>query len=315
MQSPWIDLGSAGLAIGDLTVAYTDIESAPVSSGLYTGGDGLAVEYADLLTREIVGGGPTTPAPTTLFRLTGIPDSVTAKRFAVWETATPAVAETFELGGVKPELDDVALQLSTLTALFQPAPGTWPTTFVLTDQDTLDPVPGVQVSIWDETLTVPVVPMVTTGSGGKVTVALPDGGYRAFFFRPYSTFPNVVMPYPVTVDGAPQEVPVVVNLRPPHLPTAPRITLFGWVFRPDLLPVSGAEVKLRLAVTPQIVAGGAGVSQFEMIAETDSTGRFEMYPVAGLDVFLTCDATGYKRRGRLPLSGSLNWTNFAKETL
>jgi|ERR1035437_527508 hypothetical protein len=205
-------------------------------------------------------------------------------------------------------------KLDALLAIFAVAEGSYQVTFNTTDEYTGDPIVGVEISIWNSDLSVPVVPLVRTTTGGTVNVGLPEGVYNVFCFKPYSSFIGS-MPYVVTVVDQAVSQNIQLSQVRPALPTAPRITLFGWVLRADLTPVTGAEVRLRILSTPQLVAGGAGLSKFDLIGLTDTEGRFEIYPIGGINTILTCDQVGYSRKGRLPNAGSLNWSQFGVENI
>lgn len=306
VSTDWIDIGVAGLTISDLTVLYLDLEANPLVWGTYDSADGLSVEYATAHVRDVVGSGPVSPAPATLFRLNGVPDADDRRRLQVYETATPA-------NSVGVDLDPQNDAVREVLALFQSSPGSQPVMFTFTDADG-DPIAGVQVSIWSDDLAVPVVPQVTSTSAGGVTVYLPAGDYKAFYFKAYTSF-DTSMPVDLTVATTPVSISETAVVGFPSLPTLPRVTFYGWILQPDLTPVVGTEVKMKILDTPQIVTGGVALSQYEMIATTDAAGRFELYPLGGADVLVTSVATMYHRKGRLPKQGSVNWADFAKETI
>lgn len=247
--------------------------------------------------------------------VTGIPDDGISKTLLVGDDdgASTVVWNVYEERFDDDKLDLVTLdeKVSELLALFAVPGGTNPVAIRVTENGS--PVTGVELSVWSSNLSVPVVPKILTTTGGIATCALPDGTYKVFCFKPYGSFIGT-MPYTLVVSGA-SILDITMSSARPALPTAPRLTLFGWVLRADLTPVVGAEVKLRILTTPQIVAGGAGLSKFDLLATTDAEGRFELYPIAGVDIMLTCEQVGYSRKGRLPGSGSLNWKDFAVTTI
>src|ERR1035437_7483600 len=110
-------------------------------------------------------------------------------------------------------------KLDALLAIFAVAEGSYQVTFNTTDEYTGDPIVGVEISIWNSDLSVPVVPLVRTTTGGIVSVGLPEGVYYVFCFLPYSSFVGA-MPYEViVVDQAVAKTIQLSQVRP-SLPTA-----------------------------------------------------------------------------------------------
>lgn len=304
MNTEWINLGEVAETpvLADVTVSWYDLDLNTLADPVeLTVADGLVLEVASNAVRALH---PSWSVTDDYIRLRNLPFSATRKQIVVY-TATSYW--TGVIGGEAAETD-------VLFKLFAPEDGTYPVALQCFEAGTGDPIAGVELSVWDEALETPVVPLVRTTTAGIAMAALPPGTYKVFAFKAYSTFVTG-MPYPLTVTNGPVTLSITVTSVTPALPTIPKITLFGWVTRPDHVPVAGAEVKLRLLNTPQITDGGAGLTRFEMIAVTDASGRFEMFPIGGITALVTCDATSYSRRGVLPRNGSLNWRDFAKETI
>ena len=305
MNTDWFDLTpGAGDPVGtptlsDLVVRWfdRDVDSAVVVETL-DAGDGLALEKTAGASATLLG---------TKYRIRGIPFRANRhKVYVAWAVSGDAIYSG-EIGGTPDEVH-------ALYGLFVPAPGLTPVNFDLSDQTTGDPVGDVEITIWDSTLMTPVVPLVRTTLAGRVTVGLPPGSYRVFAHKPYSSFTDD-FPLTLTVGTDPVTLSMTLSQSRPALPVVPKVTVFGWVLRPDYTPVVGAEVKLRLLNTPQLAAGGGGLTRFEITVLTDAEGRFEMYPVGGITAYLTCESVGYSRKGRLPNGGSLNWKDLAIEAI
>jgi hypothetical protein len=295
--------------LSDLLVQWYDEDAdAPAAWVVLTAGDGLVLEFASTGFKTAAG-----MDPAKLYaRLRGLPFSATEKFLQVWWNVTPAfetpvVIHDEVVGGAD---EDIPV----LYTLFAATPGLTPVVFQVTDANTGDPVGNVEIMVWDSTLTTPVVPLLRTTTNGLAKCGLPAGAYKVFAFLPYGVFTDQ-FPLDLTVGPTTTTLAMTLTQSTPALPVVPKITVFGWVLRPDYTPVPGTEVKLRLLNTPQMSAGGGSLTRYEMTALTDQDGKFELYPVAGMNALLTCEATGYSRKGFLPRGGSLNWKDFATETL
>ena len=308
MNSDWItvsDRYATPPTLTDLLVTVWPVhEAAPVAVEYLDESTGLILEAAPVAVRSAL----EVADEDFFFRLRGLPDRVTEHKCVVELIDDPApnlVLDVFSFGGQP-------VQVRTLYDLFEPAAGSVPVILEAMADGTGDPIIGVEFSVWTSDLTVPVVPLVRTDSAGIARCALPPGTYKVFGFKPYCSFVSA-MPVTLTVGSSLTTLSFSLSQAAATLPAVPKVTLYGWVLDGEVHPVAGAEVKMRVLNTPQRLTGGAFALRADIVKETDVNGRFEFYPAAGTQVVVTCDATGYARKGRLPLSGSLDWEQLGKE--
>lgn len=295
-------------ALSDFRLTWYAPDLPAVAAPVSVPADDLVLEYASEAVKAFRGDDP----GDTIVRFRGLPFSATRMILLVeWEVdnVTPLIPLiSGAIVGGEPE------EVNVLYGLLATTPGLTPVHFDFREAGSGDPVGGVEITVWDSTLDVPLIPLLRTTVGGRATCGLPPGAYKVFAYKPYSSFTDE-FPVDLTVGVDVVILSMTLSQARPALPVVPKVTVFGWVLRPDFVPVPEAEVKLRLLNTPQMSNGGGGLTRFEITAFTDAEGRFELYPIGGITALLTCEATGYSRKGVLPLSGSLNWANFAKETI
>lgn len=313
MNSDWIVVPNRAATpptLSELRVTLWDTEvDSPVTTYEVGAADGLVVEPASLVVRRTL----ETPPADFLFRLRGLPSPYSEHRCVVELTnggLPPTVIDVlsrFMIGGTP-------VRVGALYGTFAPAAGSLPVTVTVVEDETGDPLVGVELSVWTADLATAVAPLIRTTSAGIARCALPPGAYKVFPFKPFAVF---VAPMPATLvvpAGGVGDITIRASLQMPSYPPATRITLYGTVLDTELRPVSGVEVKLRVLNTPQQLPGAANATRQDVVRTTDSNGKFEFYPAGGLAVWLTCEAAGYSQKGRLPLAGRLSWTDLGKET-
>jgi len=282
-SQPFFHSGGAGLTLSNFSIRYFNDDVVPAA----------LLSLAGIILEDLSG-----LMDAGWYRLTGLSESTAPRTLLVAEAL---VSDVPILRQSWPD--------TTLTALFIGAPGNIPVTVLLTDEDTAAPISGVSVSVWDATSTTVVVPLLVSGNAGKVVTALPPGSYRVYLYKPFAVFVDL----PVVVDVVATPVTVSVTGKdglPPVQPSFQQVTVYGHVLRPNTTPYAGVEVKLRLQNTPQM-GQTASFSRAAISVVTDEDGYFEIRSVGSLYISLECDATGYSRVGKLPVSGALNWKDFS----
>lgn len=258
------------------------------------------------------------------YRITGLPNATGPRSLIVYDTgAALTVVENYGAIIMAPgtymllhheEWSGIDSMVSGLVALFTSAGGNTPITIILNDSVTGLPIVGASISIWTQDLSSCLVPMLTTSVSGKVVTALPAGTYSVFVFKPFAIFGN--LPYTLTVVSGPAITVTYTGQDgvAPVTPTINKVTLYGFVLAPSGVPLSGVEVKVRMASTPSMVQT-AGFARAAVSVLTDSTGYFEVILPGGTKVSVECETVGYSRQGVLRPSGTQDWQSFSVATI
>ena len=255
MNTDWMSLGAQSYygtdsqwhtslvpaSLSDLEVVYYDQDvDAGASLTTLTAGDGLVLETMPSGIKTAFSFDPGTPYG----RIRGIPFSVSRKLVLVLYAdsmfSVPAAnkPQVWQGSMGDPQIDE------NLYTLFAATPGLTPVIFQFTDAGTGDPIGNVEITVWDSTLSVPVVPLLRTTSGGLAKCGLPAGAYKVFAFLPYASFTDL-FPVDLTVGPTTTTLAMTLTQSTPALPVVPKVTVFGWVLRPDFVPVSGSSTPLR----------------------------------------------------------------------
>lgn len=279
-------LPSSTLTRDDLSVYLVNNELAPVE----------VYDATEVLLERVDGVG----LSENWYRLTNLPDTDDVRKtltvFLIPEVDVPVHVETFEAE---------SYTIRHIATLLQPPALNVPVTLLIAEAGPI-PIAGASVSIWQGT--VPVIPMLISTSGGLVKVGLAPGTYEVYVTKPFYRFENLPMSITVPVLSTGEAWTKYGTYHPATLADFQRVTIYGRILRPDLSPLVGAAVRIRIA-NPGQTARDVGFTRSDVEVATDATGYFEANVIGGLEVIIDCPSTGYGRRGQLPRTGSYDWNS------
>lgn len=176
-----------------------------------------------------------------------------------------------------------------------------PTTIHIIDKDTLLPLEGVVVSVWNSDYSAMAGDGITDNSGNFLLGLEPDG-YRGFFAKSGYTF----YPIPTTIGVGEEASLFEIEGTPVVTPAIPQglVWLYGEVKDTSLNPLINAAVNIFLLGTPQ-TKNGAVLERAITTVYTDCAGKWGILLAGGTRVSVTILAGKYSKSGILPFTGSI----------
>ena len=176
----------------------------------------------------------------------------------------------------------------------------YPLTIFTKNNDSLEPIEGVDVAIWDEHYSNHLGGGLTDASG-EFAIGLDSGTYKLFLLKDGITF--YPQPKTIGIDSDPIDIMCRGTVVPlPALP-ADYVYLFGTLKNITLNPVK-IPVYIHLNGTPQIKAG-AVLDRSTLTVCPDATGYWSVLLAGGTRITVSIPACQLQRTGMLPFAGAL----------
>lgn len=175
-----------------------------------------------------------------------------------------------------------------------------PITIQTKSSETLDPLPDVEVSVWDANYDTCFGSGLTNASG-EFAVGLNTGTYKLFLSKVGFTF----FPLPKTLGVETDALDVECNGVPvtePELP-AGYTYLYGTIKDISLNP-SAVPVFVHLNGTPQ-VKDGSVLDRSTLTVTPDETGYWGVLLAGGTHITVAIPSCKFQKTGTLPFAGSL----------
>lgn len=176
-------------------------------------------------------------------------------------------------------------------------------TITINEVNSIVPIPGVTVVVYNFELTT-IVANGTTNANGIYSPTLSNGDYKIFLNKTGYSFPD--SPYDANIEGnvsVTYEGFVLEDLLAPEPVPDGKVKLYGYIKNLLDIPQENETVYIRLAKEPQTV-GHTAIYKETVEVLTDENGYFEVLLPARSYVNISIPTTGLTITKILPFEGS-----------
>jgi hypothetical protein len=178
----------------------------------------------------------------------------------------------------------------------------YPLNVVVTDDDSLEVMPDVNITVWNEDYTVCMGTGVTDVNGA-FTLPLEDGTYFVFLQKDNVSFFS--QPKEVGINGSTYSLNVEAHVYVNPTIGPGLVYLYGYINDLNMNPIPSSKVVVFLTKAPQN-KNGFVLDKGTVEVFTDATGLWSLLVPGGCSISVTILSCNFSKSGTLPFSGRLD---------